>query len=343
MNNPLTPLFSRIRHKYARFPVSCGIAVAAAGKTVYFSRCVGSAILSAEVGLQDDWEALLSRPHLPDVVTVTRGVAGYHRLLARIKAQLAESAIPLIVADITTLYAALGTDAKHTGEALKKAGFSIKPDPLAYPEAALTALAGYFYLNAEYLLSEERDVLLPLFVEQHPVYSFMRRVPYGEVATFTEAAKEVGLHWNERALMAELAKLPAGAEVPGHRLVNKDGSLSSLFPGGPTMQRERLIWELVPFLDEARVNLEKAKWHRYKYRPLANYLRHIQSDNKFMELKFHEIEKIIAAPLPRAARRLGTWWRDDKPHAYIWQDAGWHASSVNLQQQTVIFARQQEL
>ncbi|MBS4021920.1 MAG: MGMT family protein [Dethiobacter sp.] len=204
--------------------------------------------------------------------------------------------------------------------------------------AALAAITGYFYLADEFEYDAQSESIIPLLYESNHLYTFMRMVPYGEVVTFAEVAKALGLQWSEDRVMSELARLPAESEVFGHRLVHRDGRLSDVFPGGIAIQKEMLKWELVPFVDGEHVDLKRAQWTRQKYRPLTNYLKHAGANKKFVELNFTGIEKIIAVSLPRAARRLGSWWQDDKPHAWIWQSANRRVANINMQTQTVVFS-----
>ncbi|EEG78708.1 MGMT family protein [Dethiobacter alkaliphilus] len=348
MRNLFSPLFARIKKKYVRFPVSCGIVPEIFSPTQScYSRAQENTVLSATYTGAGQLESFLNNPHLPDVVCIAASSAqrSGEEFAQAIQTARQES-IPVIVTETEAVLAALGLPplrGEELGKALTDMGFDLRPEASVCPEASLAAITGYFYLNNEYEIVGRNKNVVPLLLEEHPLFSFVRRIPYGEVATYAEVAKELGLQWNERMVMTHLRRLPAGADVPGHRLVDRDGRLSEIYPGGVSSQRERLKWELVPFADREHVFLERARWTRTKYRPLTNYLRHATAEVSFLEMHLSEIEQVIGAPLPKAARRLGTWWKDDKPHSWIWQEAGWKVTGVNLQQEMVAFMRMDSL
>ena len=344
MDNLFYPLFARLKQKYTRFPIGCGIVPERAyGGESCFARAREKSILLATYTGEQQLASLLNTPQMTDVICISASPQQrYSEEFTMAMAKAREDEIPVIVTQTEAVLAAIGLPqlrGEELGNTLAAMGFDLRPGPHVCPAASLAALTGYFYLNHEYEIVGRNRNVVPLLLEQHPLYSFTRSIPYGEVATYSEAAKVLGLQWNERMLMTQLHRLPAGADVPGHRLVDRDGRLSEIYPGGLAAQRERLKWELVPFVDRDHVNVDKAKWTRHKYRALTNYLRHAATESAFLELHFPEIEQIIGAPLPKAARRLGTWWRDDKSYTAIWQDAGWRITQVNLQQAMVTFAR----
>jgi alkylated DNA nucleotide flippase Atl1 len=336
-------LFTRIRQKYSPFPVSCGITLLD-GSNACFVRAREKRLLFTSLDESTDLPALIAQPHLPDAICIAAPQRERKNRLLLPAIQLARSEeIPLIYTEAVAVQAALGLETQGRDTLiplLRQAGFVLRPDSPDCPQTALVALTGFFFLNKEY--EADGKNVLPLLLEANPLFAFLRRIPYGEVATYREAAKELGLHWGEKELMQELHRLPYGADVPAHRLVAKDGTLSRLFPGGVREQRERLKWELVPFAGTEKVELSRAEWGRQKYKPLTNYLRHIAPDIRFVELRFHDLERIIGGTLPRAAQRLGSWWRDEKPYASIWLDAGWSVIGVNLQMATVTFSRNKE-
>jgi methylated-DNA-protein-cysteine methyltransferase related protein len=337
-----TPLFARIRQKYSPFPVSCGISFDEKHDGgACFVRARDKRLLFSRAAKMSELEPFISVPHFPDVVCIaaSQGQRKSSFLLPAIQSARLND-IPVIFTETEAVLAALGLtdkDTDHITRLLWEAGFALRPETLSCPATALVAITGYFYLNKEYEVVEKNVV--PLLLERNPLFHLLRRIPYGEVATYREASKELGLHWGEKELMQELQRLPFGADVPSHRLVGKDGSLSRFYPGGLQEQRERLKWELVPFADQERVDLQRAEWGRHKYRPLTNYLRHIAPEVRFAEIRFQELEQIIGELLPRAAHRLGSWWRDEKPYAGIWLEAGWSVIGVNLQLETVTFSR----
>ncbi|MDW7650036.1 MAG: MGMT family protein [Bacillota bacterium] len=344
MNNIFSPLFTRMAQKYSRFPVSCGVIIAEGPhEQSGFARLRENTALLETFTCVEELVKLVYTPHLPDIICVSatptqRAGIFFSDLLAA----LDEENLQFILTEEKMILDSLGlsADKKEIPALLAQMGFSLRPSPRHHAARSVSvALCGYYYLNKEYEHLKHQQSIVPLVIDTHPLYTFLRQIPYGEVSTFADAAKSLGLQWNEQTIMESLHRLPAGADVPGHRVVNRDGSLSSGYPGGMRAQKERLKWELVPMLDACRVDLKKARWSRNKYRPLVNYLRHSVPEAQFLELHFHELEQIINAPLPRAAKRLGSWWRDNKSHAAIWLDAGCRIARVNLQTQTVTFSR----
>jgi alkylated DNA nucleotide flippase Atl1 len=337
-----SPLFTRIRQKFSPFPVSCGITLDDGPEGLpCFVRAREKRMLFAHIDNGKDVESNICQPHLPDVVCIAATFGERKNTLFQSGVRLARTdRIPVIYTEVSAVLSALGLEEKDMDELpqmLRSVGFASWPEHMLCANTALTAITGYFFLNKEYEVVGKNVV--PLLLDANPLFSLLRRIPYGEVATFREAAKALGLHWGEKELMKELERLPFGADVPAHRLVGKDGTLSRLFPGGVKAQRELLKWELIPFLDNDTVELVRAQWGRYKYKALTNYLRNITPEVRFAEVRFHEVEGIIGGLLPRAARRLGSWWRDEKPYSPIWMEAGWSVIGVNLQLEMVTFSR----
>ena len=86
----------------------------------------------------------------------------------------------------------------------------------------------------------------------------------------------------------------------------------------------------------------RASLVRPEYRPLHKYL-----NNRFAEtvvLTFTQIEDLLGAPLPDAARRQSTWWTDEAPAGGSPQSQTWLAAErtavPNLAAGTVRFERQ---
>ena len=341
MNNLFSPLFTRIRQKYTPFPVSCGITVDTMQEKACFVRAREKLLLFSTAETKEELFSCVSQPHLPDVICVAAPPGKRDSwILTSVMRCAREEGIPVIFTETAAVKKVLGAtdcDAEGISTTLREAGFLLRPTVHTCVLTALIALTGYFFLNKEYEVRNKN--IVPLLLEIHPLFSFLRRIPYGEVATYPDVAKELGLQWNEAEVMQELCRLPYGADVPGHRIVGRNGQLSELFPGGLTAQKERLKWELVPFSEPTCVQFPQARWSRHKYKRLTNYLTHVAPESRFLELQFTELESIIEGTLPKAARRLGSWWRDEKPYAVIWRDAGWSIADVNMQLATVTFAR----
>ena len=72
-----------------------------------------------------------------------------------------------------------------------------------------------------------------------------------------------------------------------------------------------------------------------KYDPLTEHLAS-RSDGDW-SATFAEVERLIGAALPQAARKDADWWRagDDAPHAKAWLAGGWHVTEVDVGAETV--------
>ena len=62
-----------------------------------------------------------------------------------------------------------------------------------------------------------------------------------------------------------------------------------------------------------------------KYKPLTDFLQAREPDR--WQATFAELEAMMGAPLPKAARERAGWWSDAGPSAKAWTAAGWTASA----------------
>lgn len=97
------------------------------------------------------------------------------------------------------------------------------------------------------------------------VFSVVRQVPRGKVATYGQVARLIGSPRSARYVGYALRANPApGTDpecVPCHRVIFKDGGLCKSFAfGGPDEQRAMLEAEGVTFCDDAHVDLEACLW-----------------------------------------------------------------------------------
>ena len=78
-----------------------------------------------------------------------------------------------------------------------------------------------------------------------------------------------------------------------------------------------------------------------KYQPLADYLA--AQGSQHVTVTFAEIERLLAQPLPRSARRYRQWWENESrgqhSQARSWMETGWRVESANLTGEWVTFAR----
>jgi len=88
----------------------------------------------------------------------------------------------------------------------------------------------------------------------------VRRIPHGAVASYGQVAREAGLGRRARLVGHALRHLPAGSDVPWHRVVNAAGRIS--LPAGSDSgreQRRRLEEEGVLFV-EGKIDLRRFGW-----------------------------------------------------------------------------------
>jgi methylated-DNA-protein-cysteine methyltransferase-like protein len=93
------------------------------------------------------------------------------------------------------------------------------------------------------------------------VYALVRQVPFGRVVTYGQVAALLGQPQGARAVGYALRYLPAGSEVPWHRVLNHRGQISPRYPAaGPWLQRLLLEEEGVVFDAKDRVDLSRYRW-----------------------------------------------------------------------------------
>jgi hypothetical protein len=77
-----------------------------------------------------------------------------------------------------------------------------------------------------------------------------------------------------------------------------------------------------------------------KYGRLVNYFDHCREQGvEEIELSFGQLEEILGAPLPSAARNFRPWWSNSSQSPKPWQVAGFRSRAVHLGRQTVSFHR----
>jgi len=90
------------------------------------------------------------------------------------------------------------------------------------------------------------------------VYTIVRKIPKGKVATYGEIARAIGTKDARKVGFALHAN--TDSKTPCHRVVNRNGRLAPNFAfDGEGEQRRRLLAEGIGFVDE-NVNLKKHLW-----------------------------------------------------------------------------------
>ena len=92
------------------------------------------------------------------------------------------------------------------------------------------------------------------------IYTVLRAIPAGRVATYGQIAELAGLPRAARLVGTALKKLPPGSTLPWHRVINAAGRIS--FPRQhPCYRRQRqlLLAEGVIFAGD-KVDLRRYRW-----------------------------------------------------------------------------------
>lgn len=102
------------------------------------------------------------------------------------------------------------------------------------------------------------------------VYAAVKLIPYGSVATYGQIAAAIGNKRLARVVGYALHVNPEPGVIPCHRVVKRDGEVSSAFAfGGANRQVELLKAEGVGFLDDSHVDMK----HCCVRRPAAHFGR----------------------------------------------------------------------
>lgn len=83
---------------------------------------------------------------------------------------------------------------------------------------------------------------------------------------------------------------------------------------------------------------------RGKYAPLYRCL--CERSGRQWRVSFTDIEAVLGFTLPESARVHRPWWsnqrnKGDYGHALVWQLAGWKTSAVDLQNESLVFEREE--
>ncbi|HEV7764758.1 MAG TPA: methylated-DNA--[protein]-cysteine S-methyltransferase [Thermoanaerobaculia bacterium] len=95
------------------------------------------------------------------------------------------------------------------------------------------------------------------------IWSVVRKVPRGRVATYGQIAELADLEGHARQVGYALHNLPAKSNVPWHRVVNAKGEISAR-TGGDSHELQRLLLDAegVEFDLRGRVDLRAFRWKR---------------------------------------------------------------------------------
>ena len=92
------------------------------------------------------------------------------------------------------------------------------------------------------------------------IYQIVNSIPYGHVATYGQIAQMVPIS-SARVVGFALASLTDSEEsIPWHRVINRDGAISSRHPDDVMLQKELLISEGVEFDERGKVDFKTFGW-----------------------------------------------------------------------------------
>ncbi len=91
------------------------------------------------------------------------------------------------------------------------------------------------------------------------IYALVRLIPPGQVASYGQLARLAGC--GARMAGYAMAAVPAGGDVPWHRVINSQGRVSERRGGGGTAEQQRLlVAEGVHFDRLGRVDFAAVRW-----------------------------------------------------------------------------------
>ena len=106
------------------------------------------------------------------------------------------------------------------------------------------------------------------------IWSMVRKIPRGRVATYGQIAELAGLEGHARQVGYALHNLPSPSDVPWHRVVNARGEISPRSAGDShELQKMLLEGEGVEFGAGGRVELGRFQWKARGMRDEVRVLR----------------------------------------------------------------------
>ncbi len=88
------------------------------------------------------------------------------------------------------------------------------------------------------------------------IWQVVAAIPHGKVATYGQVASLAGMPNQARLVGRVLSRLPAGTQLPWHRVLNAAGRISN---PNAVRQQERLAEEGLTFV-QGRLNLKECQW-----------------------------------------------------------------------------------
>ncbi len=94
------------------------------------------------------------------------------------------------------------------------------------------------------------------------IYSTVRNIPFGKVASYGQIADISGLYGKARLVGYALFRVDLKDDIPWHRVVNSQGEISYSFQrqGGDYLQKVLLEEEGIEFKNNGKIDLGKYRW-----------------------------------------------------------------------------------
>ena len=73
------------------------------------------------------------------------------------------------------------------------------------------------------------------------VWSYLKKIPYGTVKTYSQVAKSIGKPLAVRAVANAIGKNPYSPQIPCHRVIRSDGSLGGYSGKGGKKTKKLLL------------------------------------------------------------------------------------------------------
>ncbi len=95
------------------------------------------------------------------------------------------------------------------------------------------------------------------------IYTIVRQIPYGQVATYGQIADLANLPGRARFVGYALFRIAPDSDSPWHRVINAKGEISEspVRLGSDHLQRALLEAEGIQFSPQGKINLRQYRWH----------------------------------------------------------------------------------
>ena len=97
------------------------------------------------------------------------------------------------------------------------------------------------------------------------IYTTVRNIPYGKVATYGQIADLAGLYGKARLVGYALFRVQIADDIPWHRVINSQGEISYSLKrqGGDYLQKVLLEEEGIEFKSNGKIDLRTYRWQPF--------------------------------------------------------------------------------